>query len=139
MLSIRLSRIGRKNAPSYRIVVMEKQRDPYAPVLETLGHYNPRSKQCECKADRITYWISNGAQATDTVWNILVDQKIVEGKKRAATRISKKRAVKLQDNIAAAKAKEEAAKAKAEEEKKAAEEAAAAKAAAPAEEPKTEA
>ncbi|MFC1787680.1 30S ribosomal protein S16 [Patescibacteria group bacterium] len=140
MLSIRLSRVGRKNAPSYRLVIMEKSRDPWAKNLEILGNYNPRMNPpiIELKADRIKHWLSKGAQATDSVWNLLVDQKIVEGKKHSVTHISKKRQGKMEDKVAAAKEKEVEAKAKAEETKaKEAEEAAAAKA--EAEAPKEEA
>ncbi len=111
MVSIRLSRVGRKNAPSFRVIVVPKHKDPWGKSLEIVGHYNPRQQppQLELKADRIKHWLSKGAEASDTVWNILVDQKIVEGKKRGVTSISKKRAGK----IAEAKAKQEGPKAEA--------------------------
>jgi small subunit ribosomal protein S16 len=130
MLSIRLQRVGQKNAPSYRVVVMPKHRDPQAHNLEILGHYNPRLKPRELvlKADRIKHWISEGAQPTDTVWNLLVEEKIVEGEKRGVTHITKKRAGKM---VAKAEEKKQAdadAKAKAEEEKEKAAAAAQAKA-----------
>jgi small subunit ribosomal protein S16 len=130
MLSIRLQRVGQKNAPSYRIVVMPKHRDPQAHNTEILGHYNPRMNPSEItiKADRVKYWIEKGAQPTDTVWNLLVSEKIVEGKKRTATTISKKRAGKLEEKAEAKKQADAEAKAKAEEEKAAAEAAAQAKA-----------
>ncbi len=148
MLMIRLSRTGRKNAPTYRLIVSEKGRDPWGKSLEIVGHYNPRREERELviDAERVKYWISKGAQASETVWNLLVDEKIVEGKKKGASHISKKRfaemnKVKLEAEKAAAdkKAAEEAAKAaaaaKAAEEKAAAE----AAAAAPKEEPAPEA
>ncbi len=143
MLSIRLSRVGKKKAPVYRIVVMPKHRDPWANVTEILGHYNPRKepKELVVKADRVKHWISQGAQVTDTVWNLLLAEGIVEGEKRGASHISKKRNAKLSDKKAEAKAKadeakaaSEAAKAEAEEAAKAAvEEAAPAEAEAPTE------
>ncbi len=113
MLSIRLSRVGKKKAPVYRIVVMPKHRDPWANSLEILGHYNPRKnpKELVVKADRVKYWIGQGAEATDTVWNLLVEEKIVEGKKRTTTHISKKRQGKMDEKAAAEKEKAEAAKA----------------------------
>ena len=119
MLSIRLSRMGSKNAPSYRVVVMPKQRDPKARVTEILGHYNPRRhpRELVLKTDRIKYWLDNGAQATDTVWNLLVDEKIVTGKKRGVTNISKKRQAKLGEKEEAKKEAEVEAKKKAEEAK----------------------
>lgn len=154
MLSMRLSRVGTKKAPVYRIVVMPKHNDPWAKVTEILGHYNPRKQPRELvlKVDRVKHWLQMGAQPTDTVWNLLIDEKIVEGKKRTATHLTKKRRGKLEEKAAEAKAKaeeaaqkakeaEEAAKAEAEakaaaeaEEAKKAEEAAAAEAEAPAEE-----
>jgi small subunit ribosomal protein S16 len=127
MLSIRLSRVGKKKAPTYRIVVMPKQRDPWARSVEILGHYNPRKqpKELVVQADRIKYWISKGAQPTDTVWNLLVGEKIIEGEKRTSSHISKKRTAKIEEKIVEKKAKnEEAATKKVEAENAAKEEAA---------------
>lgn len=81
MLMIRLSRIGKKGYPTYRLVISEKQRDPYGKALEILGSYNPHSKDLQAKPDRIKHWISMGAQMSDTVNNLLVTKKIIEGKK----------------------------------------------------------
>ncbi len=81
MLMIRLSRIGKKGYPTYRLVISEKQRDPYGKALEILGSYNPHSKDLQAKADRIKHWISMGAQMSDTVNNLLVSKKVIEGKK----------------------------------------------------------
>lgn len=105
MLSIRLSRVGRKNTPLFRMVVMEKSRDPWAKHLEILGQYNPRTNPAtiNLKTDRIKHWISQGAEMSDTVWNMLVDAKIVEGKKRTVTRISNTRAAKLKTKAEAQK------------------------------------
>ncbi len=141
MLSIRLSRVGTKKRPVYRIVVMPKHRDPWADVTEILGHYDPRKQPRELvvKADRVKFWLEQGAQATDTVWNLLIDEKVVEGEKRGVTHISKKRKGKLEEKDAAVKEKEAEAKAKAEEEAAKAKEEAEAKAEeTPAEEPAKE-
>ncbi len=128
MLTIRFSRVGKKKAPVYRIVVMPKHKDPWAPSTEILGHYNPRKqpKEFVVNVDRVKYWLSKGAEASDSVWNLLIEQKVVEGKKRSVTNISKVRAGKLETKAAEAKAKAEEAAAKAKE------------AEAPAEEPKAE-
>lgn len=141
MLSIRLQRVGTKKAPSFRVVVMPKHRDPYAKVNEILGHYNPRKQPRELvlKADRIKYWIDCGAEATNTVWNLLIDEKLVEGKKRGVTHLSKKRVGKLEKKEGERKEKEVAAKAKAEAAKQAAKEEAEAKAQVANAEPATEA
>jgi small subunit ribosomal protein S16 len=93
MLHIRLTRIGKKKQPEYRLIVCEKARDPWGKALEILGHYNPRTTPVSVtlKTDRITHWISNGAQCSDTVWNLLIDQGVVKGEKRKSIKISKKR------------------------------------------------
>ena len=115
MLSIRLSRVGRKNQPMYRLVVMPKHRDPWAVVTENLGTYNPRKNPPDIafKADRIKHWIEKGAEVSDTVWNLLVDQKIVTGKKRSVTTLTTQRQAKLAEAKKAAEAKAEAPKAEA--------------------------
>ncbi len=134
MLSIRFSRGGSKKRPVFRIVVMPKHRDPWANSNEILGHYNPRStpKEVVINADRVKYWIKQGAQPSDSVWNLLVDQKIIDGEKRTATHLTKKRKGKMEQKVVEAKEKEEEKKAKAEEEKVAAAEATKAEAEAPA-------
>ncbi|TAL51098.1 30S ribosomal protein S16 [Patescibacteria group bacterium] len=117
MLSIRLSRVGTKRAPVYRVVVMPKHNDPWAIATEILGHYNPRKNPRELvlNVERVKYWLEKGAEATDTMWNLFVDEKIVEGKKRSVTHISGTRAKKLGDEAAEAKAKAQEAAAKAAE------------------------
>jgi len=93
MLSIRLSRVGKKHQPSYRLIVLDKKKDPWGDYLENLGFYNPmvKPKVVQFKAERIKHWLGVGAQPTDTVWNLLVDQKIVEGSKRKKHGVSKKK------------------------------------------------
>ena len=82
MLKIRLQRVGRKNDASFRVVVIESQRGPKAgDALEVLGFYDPKKNITEIKGDRVTHWISVGAQASNTVHNILVKEKIVKGEK----------------------------------------------------------
>jgi len=82
MLKIRLKRVGRRNNPSFRVVLVESQKGPQTgKVNENLGSYDPKTNTKEIKADRVKYWIDNGAQVSDTVHNILVSEKIIEGKK----------------------------------------------------------
>ena len=84
MLMIRLSRVGKIKQPTYRLIVSEKSKDTRGKYLEILGTYNPRSNPATVKfdAERIKYWMSKGAQPSDTVHNLLVDQKIVDAQKR---------------------------------------------------------
>lgn len=97
MLTIRLTRVGKAKQPQYRLIVSEKSRDPWGKALEILGSYQPMQNPVgvTLKKERIEYWISKGAQCSDTVHNILVDQGIVKDKKLAHSQISKKRKEKL--------------------------------------------
>jgi small subunit ribosomal protein S16 len=82
MLKIRLQRIGRKNDPSFRVVLTDsKNSTKSGKFLEILGTYNPKAGDRSMKADRIKYWMSKGAKCSDTVHNFLVHDKSVEGKK----------------------------------------------------------
>lgn len=103
MLTIRLTRIGKTKQPIYRFIVSEKARDPWGKALEILGQYNPRMNPAmiNLNKERIEYWISKGAQCSDTVWNLLVDQKIVTGAKRKVIKLSTKRKAKLAKEKAA--------------------------------------
>ncbi|MDQ1283657.1 MAG: ribosomal protein [Patescibacteria group bacterium] len=58
--------------------------------VEILGSYDPHSKQAVLKEDRIKYWLEKGAQASDTVYNLLVSKGIVSAKKRAVKVPAKK-------------------------------------------------
>lgn len=82
MLKIRMQRIGRKNMPSFRIIVAEHTRGPKTGnIVEKVGTYNPKTKEKQFDADRIKYWLSVGAQASATVHNMLVSAKIISGRK----------------------------------------------------------
>src|SRR5688572_4292432 len=86
MLVIRLTRVGKKKQPSYRVVVQDKRNDPWGKSFEIVGSYNPRStpKLVSFKEDRIKFWMDRGAQPSDSVHNLLVNAKIVDGPKRRA-------------------------------------------------------
>lgn len=84
MLVIRLFRVGKKNQPSFKIVVTQKTSPPRAGVyVEEVGFYNPVTKEKVLQAERIKYWLDKGVQPSDTVYNLLVENKIIEGKKKA--------------------------------------------------------
>jgi len=83
MLRIRLKRVGRRNDPSFRVVVVDGRQGPKSGLfVEQLGHYNPKTKEKALDAERAKYWLSVGAQPSDTVYNMLVDAGAVEGKKK---------------------------------------------------------
>ena len=117
MLMMRLQRVGRKNDPSYRIVVTDKRTGPKSNKhIAILGSYNPKMNHVQVDKAAATEWLSKGVQPSDTVHNILVGQKVIEGKKKNV--LPKKSPIV--DEEALKKAEEEAA-AKAEAEKAAAE------------------
>lgn len=83
MLTIRLQRVGRKNDPSFRVVLTDKRNAAQSgKFLEVVGSYNARRGEPQLKAERIQHWLSKGAQASDTVHNLLVNAKVVAGPKR---------------------------------------------------------
>ena len=92
MLVIRLSRTGQKNKPQYRLIIQEKEWAPNSKAIEIVGHFDPHQKDAKpvLKAERIKYWLSQGAQASNTVWNMLVEAKIVEGAKKKVVKAKKK-------------------------------------------------
>ena len=73
MLAIRLARFGAKKKPTYRVVVIERDRARNSRSVETVGHYNPVAKPAQVHLDheRIQYWLKNGAQPSDTVSRLL--------------------------------------------------------------------
>jgi small subunit ribosomal protein S16 len=73
VLMIRLSRIGKKKHPFYRVVVTEKTRPRNGRFVEIVGTYDPQKKPAlvQLKDDRIAYWLSKGAQPSDTVRSFL--------------------------------------------------------------------
>ena len=82
MLVIRFLRTGKKNQPSFKLVVVEKTRSSTSGrFVQELGFYNPLTKEKVLKRDRIKYWLSIGAQPSDTVHNLLVSEKIIEREK----------------------------------------------------------
>ena len=91
MLKIRLQRVGKKNAPSYRVVLAENTAPPQGKFQEILGFYNPRKKEKSFKKERIEHWLSKGAQLSPTVHNLLVDEKILTETKLKAWRPKRKK------------------------------------------------
>ena len=129
---MRLQRIGRRNDPSYRIVVTDKRTGPKSDKhVDRLGSYNPKMNHVQIDAAKAKEWLAKGVQPSDTVHNILVGQKVIEGKKinvlPKKSPIIDEEALKRAEEEAAAKAEAEKAAAEAEAAK-------AAEAAAPAEE-----
>lgn len=84
MLKIRLTRTGKNRHASFRVVLTEHTNPVKGKSKELLGSYNPHAAdgtKLTVKADRIKYWLSQGAALSPTVNNLLIDQKIIEGEK----------------------------------------------------------
>ncbi len=73
MLRIRLARTGAKKQPSYRVVVIDRERARDGRFVEIVGHYNPRRNPPELvlHRERIDYWLARGAQPSETVGSLL--------------------------------------------------------------------
>ncbi|RHZ37593.1 30S ribosomal protein S16 [endosymbiont GvMRE of Glomus versiforme] len=72
VVKIRLTQRGKKHQHSYRIIAVDsrKPRDT-GNYLEELGHYNSRTKEIKLDKESIQKWLSNGAQPTQTVANLI--------------------------------------------------------------------
>ena len=73
MVKIRLRRVGAKKAPFYRVVVADSHFARDGRFIEEIGTYDPLTEPATIKIDmeRAKYWLSNGAQPTDTVRGLL--------------------------------------------------------------------
>lgn len=80
MLKIRLSRVGKKSQPSFRIVVQEHTSAVKGKFIEALGYYRPatKTKDFSFDTDRVKYWLSVGAQPSDSM-AVLLKKQGVEG------------------------------------------------------------
>ena len=126
MLTIRLTRKGKKNQPFFRVVVINKKASSTGGrAVEDLGYVDPLKKRRSFNKERIQYWISKGAKTSATIHNLLVSEKIIEAEKIHVSRLSKKarEAAKVAETaaIAAAAAAKKAEKEAAEAAAKAAE------------------
>ncbi len=83
MLRIRFKRVGRRNQPFFRIVVTNSRNAPKGGRdKEIVGFYNPLTKEYKIEKERVLYWLSVGAQPSDSVYNLLIRAKVIQGKKK---------------------------------------------------------
>jgi small subunit ribosomal protein S16 len=76
MLKIRLQRTGKRGQAYFRIVVVEHTKKTKGEYLELLGSYNPHEKQFTAKRERVEHWLSQGAQISPTVNNLMTNYKV---------------------------------------------------------------
>jgi len=102
MLKIRLFRIGKKQQPSYKIVVVDKREAPKGGrFMDELGFVNPINKEKSLDKEKAKHWISKGAQPSDTIYNLFVKEGVIEGKKKDVHKKSKKEAPKVEEKPSA--------------------------------------
>ena len=92
MLTLRFQRVGKKHDTIFRVVAVDSRfSSKSGKVKEILGWWDPRKDKFELKKERINYWLKNGAQPSDSCFNLLIQAKIIEGEKRPVV-IHKKKA-----------------------------------------------
>jgi len=108
-VKIRLKRCGKRNAACYRIVVADVRSARDGRFIEEIGTYNPKSKEEAVDLERVAYWTSVGAQANETVANIVKRAKNVKVIEKAAPKgITKPTPKKVEAPVEEAPAAEEA-------------------------------
>lgn len=70
-VKIRLTRVGKRNDPFYRIVAIDESSPREGEALETLGYWHPKSKQVEVKKGEIEAWVKKGAMVSQAVTKLL--------------------------------------------------------------------
>ena len=77
-VKMRLRRMGKKKAPTYRVVIADSRSPRDGKFIEEIGHFDPRADIVKIDADKAKTWLANGAQPTDTVKALLKKTNIVD-------------------------------------------------------------
>ncbi len=123
-VSLRLMRVGKMNRPAYRICAIEKSRQRDGVYLERIGFYDPFAKGDRVRLDkaRAEYWLSVGAQPSDTVLSFLRRERVAgaggagartKRRKKAPSILKRRAARRATDSYKKRAAKNRAAKEKA--------------------------
>ena len=85
---IRLTRVGAKKQPAYRVVVADSRSARDSRSIETLGHYNPLKDpvEFEVDAEKAKAWLAKGAQPSDTVARLFRNAGVLPAEKKQAPR-----------------------------------------------------
>lgn len=89
MLAIKFKRIGKKHQPSFRLVIAEKRSKVKGKFIDDIGWYNPLNKKFNLNKEKIIHWLNVGAKPTDSVYNLLVKDGVIKGRKIAVHKKSK--------------------------------------------------
>lgn len=109
MLKIRLKRLGAKRNPLYRIIVINGREKREGRPIEELGFYNPKRKELKLDKEKISEWLKNGAQPTETVQYLITNSDetgtlIRKEPETEQKKLSKKAKAKLEAEAKAASA-----------------------------------
>lgn len=119
MLKICLSRRGKRKHTTFRLIVLEKSKDPVGDFIEDLGFYNPHTKRADFRLERIEYWTQKGARKSKSVAGLLdkfdKEKKIIKVSKKKK-KIAKQKKERKKEKKEGEKGKEK--KVKIREEKK---------------------
>lgn len=107
MVKIRLKRLGKKNSPFYRIVVIPARTKREGKTLEEIGHYDPMKKELKLDKERAEFWINSGAQPTNTVKRFLIKEGVIKADKADKKEFKKKPGRKSEERSAKKKEKAE--------------------------------
>lgn len=90
MLRIRLQRRGKRNYATYRVVVAQASAPIKGKYLADVGHYNPHTDVFSVDKDKVSQWLKQGAQPSNTIHNLLVTNKLIDAPKVTTWRPKKK-------------------------------------------------
>ncbi len=79
---MRLTRMGDKKSPFYRVVVIDSHKARDGQYVDLVGTYNPLNEELKIDTDKAKKWIANGVQPTETVRTLLVRSNVLEPKKK---------------------------------------------------------
>ncbi len=91
MLVIRLARVGKRGHATFRVVVTEHTRPPKSGALAQLGSYDPHANRFSVDAEKVKGYLAHGAKPSPTVHNLLIEHKVIEGKKVRAWKPKRKK------------------------------------------------
>lgn len=111
MLVIRLSRTGRKNYATYRLVVADSRRSAKGKIVANVGHYNPHTKELVVKKDEVERYLSHGAQPSSAAVKLLQREKIALPKWAQANLVIKNKKSKAKAQTEEVQSEKPAAKA----------------------------
>lgn len=97
MLTIRFSRVGKKNRAYYRVVLTENTFPVKGRFTELLGSYDPHSKKAVLKTERILYWKEKGVTCSVSAHNLLVREGVLKEAKKAV-KMKRKQSKKTEEN-----------------------------------------